>query len=101
MSHIIGVAFAIPFLARNGGLSWIPRNLIPTMLALGLTDVGGAAFFLLAVNQGSVGIAAVVGSQHPAATTILARVITKERLGGSQVAGIFLALVAIALIALP
>jgi drug/metabolite transporter (DMT)-like permease len=43
----------------------------------------------------------VVGSQHPAATTILARVITKERLGSSQVAGILLALVAIALIALP
>lgn len=101
MSHISGLAVAIPFLARNGGLSWIPRNLVPTMLALGLTDVGGAAFFLLAVNQGSVGIAAVLGSQHPAATTILARLITKEHLGRSQIAGIVLALVAIALIALP
>jgi len=101
MSHISGLAFAIPLLARNGGLAWIPRNLIPTMLALGVTDVGGAAFFLLAVNQGSVGIAAVVGSQHPAATTILARVVTKEHLGHSQVAGIVLALIAIALIALP
>ena len=101
MSHVVGLVVAIPFLARNGGLSWIPRGLIPTMLVLGLTDVGGAAFFLLAVNQGSVGIAAVVGSQHPAATTILARVITKEHLGRSQIAGIILALVAIALIALP
>jgi drug/metabolite transporter (DMT)-like permease len=101
MSHVSGLALAIPFLARNGGLAWIPRNLLPTMLALGLTDVAGAAFFLLAVNQGSVGIAAVVGSQHPAATTILARVITKEHLGRSQIAGILLALVAIALIALP
>ncbi len=101
MSHISGLAVAIPLLARSGGLSWIPRNLVPTMLALGLTDVGGAAFFLLAVNQGSVGIAAVLGSQHPAATTILARLITKEHLGRSQIAGIVLALVAIALIALP
>jgi drug/metabolite transporter (DMT)-like permease len=101
MSHVSGLALAIPFLARNGGLTWIPRNLLPTMLVLGLTDVAGAAFFLFAVNQGSVGIAAVVGSQHPAATTILARVITKEHLGRPQIAGILLALVAIALIALP
>lgn len=101
MSHIFGLAFAIPLLARNGGLALIPRSLVPTMLVLGLTDVGGAAFFLAAVNQGSVGIAAVVGSQHPAITTILARVVTKEHLGRPQIAGIILALVAITLIALP
>jgi drug/metabolite transporter (DMT)-like permease len=101
LSHVTCLGLAIIFLAGNAGLARVPRSLVPTLLLLGLTDVLGAAFFLLAINQGSVSIASVIGSQHPAATTVLARVVTKEHLGQTQVAGILLALVAITLIALP
>ena len=57
--------------------------------------------FLLASTRDSLSISAVIASQHPAATAVLARIITKERLARSQVAGIFVALLAIALIAAP
>lgn len=100
-SHITCLGLAVLFLAGSGGLARVPRSLVPTLALIGLTDVLGAAFFLLAISQGSVSIAAVIGSQHPAATAVLARIVTKEQLGRSQVAGILVALVAIALIALP
>jgi drug/metabolite transporter (DMT)-like permease len=101
LSHTTCLGLALVFLAATGGLQWPPRSVMPTLGLIGLTDVLGVVFFLLANTQGSLSIAAVIASQHPAATTVLARIITKERLARPQVAGILLALIAIALIALP
>lgn len=101
LSHTTCLGLAFIFLAATGGLQWPPRSVVPTLALIGLTDVLGAAFFLLANTQGSLSISAVIASQHPAATAVLARVITKERLARSQVAGILVALLAIALIAVP
>jgi drug/metabolite transporter (DMT)-like permease len=77
------------------------RSMSPIMAFIGLVDMGGTAFFLLANGQGALSLAVVVSSQYPAVTTILARVFLGQRLGRVQLAGIGAALVGIALISLP
>ena len=61
----------------------------------------GSAFFVSSDAHGALSVAAVVSSQYPAITAVLARVILNERLARPHIAGIVLALIAIALIALP
>ncbi len=77
------------------------RSVTPLMAFIGLADMLGSAFFLSSEAQGALSVAAVVSSQYPAVTTVLARVILNERLARAHIAGIVLALIAIALIALP
>jgi drug/metabolite transporter (DMT)-like permease len=77
------------------------RAASPLMALTGLADLSGNAFFLLANSQGALGIAAVVSSQYPAVTAILARVVLHERLARIHILGIALALLGIALIAAP
>ena len=100
-SRGLSLILALGVVGALGGLRTVARGLSPIMFGVGLFDVAGTAFFLLASTQGALGIAAVVASQHPAAVTILARLILKERLAGIQVVGIAAALVAIGLIASP
>jgi drug/metabolite transporter (DMT)-like permease len=77
------------------------RAASPLMAVVGLADLGGVACFVVAAAQGALGVAAVVSSQYPAVTAVLAWAILKERLAPAHILGIVLALVAIALIALP
>lgn len=101
LSHSTCVVFALILLAASGGLRTATQGVSPVLVVIGFADVLGAALFLLANGQGALSIAAVIASQHPAATAILARLILKEHLARVQVTGIFLALAAIGLIAVP
>lgn len=101
VSRSATLVLALVLVTRSRGLAAAARGMSPIVVVTGFADVLGLAFFLLANAEGALSIAAVVGSQHPAATTILARLFLKERLGRTQVAGILAALVAIALIAAP
>jgi drug/metabolite transporter (DMT)-like permease len=88
------VAFA--FFARR---SLIPQAPPLALLGLlGLLDVGGNLFFLLAVQTGRLDVAAVLASLYPAVTAILAWLIAKEHMARLQVIGAAVAVVAIALI---
>lgn len=73
----------------------------PLMAGIGIADLGGTAFFVLSNAQGALSVAAVLSSQYPAVTTVLARIVIGERLARTHVVGVIVALVAIGLIAWP
>ena len=77
-----------------------PRRLLPAMTAVGALDMAGNASFVLAVQAGSLAVAAVLSSLYPVTTVILATVFLGERVTRSHAVGIGLAAVAIACIGL-
>ncbi|HVP53712.1 MAG TPA: DMT family transporter [Candidatus Eisenbacteria bacterium] len=74
------------------------RSVLLPVLLSGLLDSAGNAFFIAATRLGRLDVAAVLSSLYPASTVILARLLLKERMTASQVAGIVGALVSVALI---
>lgn len=68
------------------------------MVAAGVFDVAANALYLVAVHHGLLSIVAVLVSLYPASTVLCSLLFLKERLRSAQVAGVMLALVAVALI---
>lgn len=85
---------------QPGKHGWLPRSLLLLILGSGVLDSIGNAFFVLAAHAGRLDVAAVLSSLYPAATTILATIVLRERVNLLQGLGIVLALVAIPLISL-
>ena len=67
--------------------------------AAGVFDVSANLLYLLAVREGLLSIVVVLTGLYPAATVVLARALLRERLSGSQVVGLVLALGGVAAIA--
>jgi drug/metabolite transporter (DMT)-like permease len=76
------------------------RRLLPAMAGVGVLDMTGNAAFILAVQVGSLAVAAVLSSLYPVMTVILAAVFLRERVTRMHAIGIALAVAAIACIAL-
>jgi drug/metabolite transporter (DMT)-like permease len=66
----------------------------------GLGDLGGNLFFVLASDVGDLAVVVVIASLYPVGTALLARAFLHERLGPLRVAGVALAVAAVALIGL-
>ena len=83
------------------GSAWRgPRRLLPAMAAVGALDMAGNGFFILAVQAGSLAVAAVLSSLYPVTTVILATIFLRERVTRSHAIGIGLAATAIVCITL-
>jgi drug/metabolite transporter (DMT)-like permease len=83
-----------------GRHAWRPdRRLWPGLAGVGVMDMAGNGAFILAVQAGSLAVAAVLSSLYPITTVVLATVILRERVTRSHVVGIALAAAAIACIA--
>jgi drug/metabolite transporter (DMT)-like permease len=80
--------------------SWRIRrsSLVPVVIS-GVLDAGGNLWYLLAVQQGRLDVAAVLASLYPVVTIVVAAVLLRERFGRLQAAGIAAAVGAIVLIA--
>lgn len=74
------------------------RAVLWPMVLSGLLDSAGNALFIAATRHGRLDVATVLSSLYPATTVILARVLLKEQMSVTQVAGIVGALVSVALI---
>lgn len=100
LAIFVGVTVALAVLAPRGraGLQAVLERW-PLLVVVGLGDLGGNLFFVLANALGPLSIAVVLSSLYPVGTALLAWLLLGERLRRTQALGAALALAAIALIA--
>jgi drug/metabolite transporter (DMT)-like permease len=83
-----------------GRREWRPNpRLWPALAAVGVLDMAGNGTFILAVQAGSLAVAAVLSSLYPVTTVVLATVFLRERVTRAHAVGIALAVAAIVCIA--
>jgi drug/metabolite transporter (DMT)-like permease len=76
----------------------LARPQLPLVVAVGALDMGGNAFYILATQAGRLDVATILSSLYPVTTVILATLLLRERIAGSHLVGVLLAVVAIVLI---
>ncbi len=76
----------------------LSRSILPLVVLVGTLDMGGNAFYILATQAGRLDVATILSSLYPVTTVILATIILRERIAGSHLAGVLLAIAAIVLI---
>ncbi|HTC85646.1 MAG TPA: EamA family transporter, partial [Candidatus Acidoferrum sp.] len=77
----------------------VPLPALLIAVVVGLGDMAGNGFFILAAQAGRLDIASVLSSLYPVTTIVLATVFLHERVTRRHALGIGLAFAAIALIA--
>lgn len=77
-----------------------PGDAIPAIIVIGVLDMAGNSFYLLAVQTGALAVASVLSALYPVATVILAALVLHERVTRDHTVGIALAAAAIVLIGL-
>jgi drug/metabolite transporter (DMT)-like permease len=83
-----------------GRQAWrMDRRWLPALAGVGILDMAGNAAFILAVQAGSLAIAAILSSLYPVTTVVLATVFLHERVTRAHAVGIALAAGAIVCIA--
>ncbi|MGZ4507807.1 MAG: EamA family transporter [Blastococcus sp.] len=101
-ARTVSVALVVLLALRGRRSLGVPRAVLPIVLLAGVGDMAANALFLLATQQGGpLAITGVLASLYPASTVLLAQVGLRERLAGTQVAGLVSAAGAVVLIALP
>ena len=77
----------------------LPRSVLLLAIAVGVGDMAGNGFFILAAQAGRLDIAGVLSSLYPVTTIVLATLLLHERVTRQHALGIGFAIAAIALIA--
>jgi drug/metabolite transporter (DMT)-like permease len=92
-----GLLFVLAVLATHR--PWrLPRAVLPLAILVGALDMGGNAFYLLALQVGRLDVATILSSLYPVTTVVLAAIVLRERVAGRHLAGVVLAFVAIVLV---
>jgi drug/metabolite transporter (DMT)-like permease len=94
----VTILVVVALLLRTAG--GVTARELPALLAIGCGDLAANALFAVASSRGQVSVASVLGSLYPVVTTVLARVVLKERLRRVQQVGVALAVGGAAVIAL-
>ncbi len=94
----VTILVVVALLLRSAG--GVTARELPALLAIGCGDLTANALFAVASSRGQVSVASVLGSLYPVVTTVLARVVLKERLRRVQQVGVALAVGGAAVIAL-
>ncbi|MGK2851343.1 MAG: EamA family transporter [Candidatus Limnocylindrales bacterium] len=82
-----------------GRSAWrLPRASLAPIAVVGVLDMAGNSFYLLAVQSGALAVAAVLSSLYPVTTVILAAIVLRERVTRDHALGIVLAVAAILMI---
>ncbi|MGY1625111.1 EamA family transporter [Geodermatophilus sp. SYSU D00965] len=100
-ARVVSVALVVVVALSAGRSLRTPRTALPIVLLAGVADMAANALFLLATQQGQLAVTGVLASLYPVSTVVLAQVVLRERLAGTQVAGLAAAGAAVVLIALP
>lgn len=98
MARVVSVIFLLAVLLARRQPILPGKNVAGLVVATGILDAVGNAFFVLAAHSGRLDIAAILSSLYPAATVLLAAIVLRERVQRIQAAGVMLALLAIPLI---
>ena len=78
----------------------ITRDQVAPLVAVGALDIAANVMFALALTVGMAAAVSVLGSLYPVATVVLARMVLREELSGSQRGGVAAALAGIGLVSL-
>lgn len=97
MAIVVVIALGATGLWSVTGPRQVPALIVSSN---GILDALGNVALLLALNSGSLALAAVAASFYPAVTVVMARLVNGEQLRLRQVAGIAISLAALAAIAL-
>jgi drug/metabolite transporter (DMT)-like permease len=92
----IGLFTIIALVAKR--TLWMSRPAAATATLGGALDMAANAVYMIAARIGPLSIVVTLASLYPASTVILARIILKEHLSWTQIAGIVCALAAVILI---
>ena len=76
----------------------LPRDTLLPITVVGVLDMAGNSFYLLAVQSGALAVASVLSSLYPVTTVILAAIVLRERVTRDHALGIVLAAAAILMI---
>jgi drug/metabolite transporter (DMT)-like permease len=89
--------------ARRRGLPAFPglRGVIPLIVACGVADAAANVLILTGLRLGDLTVMSVLAALYPAGTIALASIVLRERIAPVQWAGLALALVSAAILAIP
>lgn len=97
-ARLTGVLLVVLPLAFQGKLK-VPIKLLPTVILVGICDIGGIALYSIGAEF-NVTVTAVVASQMAPLAAVFAYIVFREKLGKGQIAGIFIIILGVSILSL-